>query len=172
MLEGTTVNFRALEEDDLKTLKKWRNNDSNRVHVREYRLLNMIHQKDWFEKIHKKNPSEFLMFGILDKKNLLIGVCGLTYIDWKNRNAEISIILSKKNWQKSKQAIDTLNLLINYGFGELNMHRLWVEIFDNAPQNSSLFKKMHFIQEGILREKLWRNGEWHNSTVFSLLSKR
>jgi len=170
MLEGKLINFRALEENDLETLKKWRNQNHTRIHTREYRLLNMINQKHWFETIHKKNPSEFLMFGILNKKNKLIGVCGLTYIDWKNKNAEISIILSKKGWQKSKEAIDTLSLLITYGYNELNLHRLWVEIYDTAPQNIMLFKKIHFKKEGVLREKLWRNGTWYNSTIYSRLA--
>ena len=92
-----------LEIEDLEILKKWRNDSINRNHTREYRLLNMINQKEWFEMIHKDNPPKFLMFGVTDKRQKLIGVCGLTYIDWKNRHCEISIILYLKNWQKTKQ---------------------------------------------------------------------
>ena len=93
MIEGKDVNLRALEIEDLEILKKWRNNSINRNHTREYRLLNMINQKEWFEMIHKDNPPKILMFGVTDKRQKLIGVCGLTYIDWKNRHCEISIIL-------------------------------------------------------------------------------
>lgn len=170
MIEGQYVNFRALEENDLTYLQKLRNQKYNRVLVREYRLLNMLHQQSWFVRINEKNPSEFLMFAVTDKKNNLIGVCGLTYIDWKNRNAEISILFSKKYWQRSKEAIETLNMLVEYGFSELNLHRLWAEIMDTAPENTQLFKKLNFKQEGILREKWWRNGKWNNSTIYSKLS--
>ena len=81
MIEGKYVNLRSLEEEDLVILKKWRNNKKTRIHTREFRLLNMINQKQWFEFIHKENPPKFIMFGISDKKNKLVGVCGLTYID-------------------------------------------------------------------------------------------
>ena len=127
MIEGKHISLRALEEEDLGTLKKWRNDKRNRIHTREYRLLNMINQKDWFESIHKDNPPKIIMFGVTNKKGNLIGISGLTYIDWKNKHAEISIILSLDDWQKTKEAKDTISLLMNYGFGELNMHRLWVE---------------------------------------------
>ena len=170
MFEGKNINLRSLEIEDLKVLKKWRNDPINRNHTREYRLLNMINQKEWFEMIHKDNPPKFLMFGVTDKQEKLIGVCGLTYIDWKNRHCEISIILYLKNWQKTKEAKETISLLINYGFGELNMRRLWVEIFDTVPENIKLFESLNFHREGILRDKLWRQKKWHNSYVYSKLS--
>lgn len=110
------------------------------------------------------------MFGVTNKNRKLVGVCGLTYIDWKNKHAEISIILSLTNWQKTREAKDTINLLMNYGFEELNMHRLWVEIFATIPQNIRLFEEMKFTREGILRDKLWRGNKWHNSFIYSKLS--
>ena len=170
MFEGKNVNLRSLEIDDLGILKKWRNDKITRNHTREYRLLNMVNQKHWFETIHKDNPPKFLMFGVTDKRKKLVGVCGLTYIDWKNRHCEISIILYLKNWQKTKEAKETISLLINYGFGELNMRRLWVEIFDTVPENIKLFESLNFHREGILRDKLWRQKKWHNSYVYSKLS--
>ena len=111
------------------------------------------------------------MFGVTDKQKKLIGVCGLTYIDWKNRHAEISNIISIKNWQRSKEAKNTLDLIIKYGFDELNLHRLWVEIFDTIPENVKLFEKMKFVKEGTLRDKLWRNSKWHDSFIYSMLNE-
>ena len=91
-----TIGLRSLEESDLEKLKKWRNLPHVNKTTREYKLLNMINQKKWFEKIHNDNPPSHIMFGIQNKSNELTGVCGLTYIDWKNRHSELSIYLSKK----------------------------------------------------------------------------
>jgi RimJ/RimL family protein N-acetyltransferase len=110
------------------------------------------------------------MFGIIKNKKL-IGVTGLTYIDWKNRHAEISIYINKKNWQKTLDAKDTLFTIMKYGFGELNLHRLWVEIYETTTENIILFKKMKFVYEGTSRQKLWRNNKWWNSQFYSILSK-
>ncbi len=170
MIEGKFVNLRALEKEDLKILKVWRNNKKTRIHTREYRLLNMINQHDWFESIHKQNPPNIIMFGIENKKKKLIGVCGLTYIDWKNRHAEISNIMSLEKWQRSEEAKNTLELLMDYGFSELNLHRLWVEIFSIIPENIKLFEKMNFVKEGTLRDKLWRNSKWYDSYIYSKIN--
>lgn len=170
MLEGKYTKLRSLEENDLKTLKEWRNSKHVRKTTREYRLLNMIHQKKWFEAIHTSSPPKDIMFGVTNRKNKLIGVAGLTPIDWKNRHAEISIYLSQKNWQKTKEANDVLEIIMEYAFGELNLHRLWVEIFEISTENIKLFKQMKFVKEGILRDKLWRQKRWWNSFLFSKLA--
>lgn len=171
MFQGKYVNLRPLEEEDLKLLRDWRNSKDVRKTTREYRLLNMINQKKWFESIHTENPPKHIMFGVENKnKKNLTGVTGLTYIDWKNKHAEISIYLSSKNWQKTKEAKDTVNTIIEYGFEELNLHRLWVEIFQISKENIELFEQLKFVKEGILRDKVWRQGKWWNSILYSKLS--
>lgn len=170
MFEGKYVKLRALEQEDLKLLRDWRNRGHVRKTTREYRLLNMIHQKKWFELIHGENPPKHIMFGIMTKNQKISGVTGLTYIDWKNKHSEISIYMSNKNWQKTKEAKDTINLMLKYGFEELNLHRLWVEIFQISEENMELFEKMNFKKEGILRDKVWRSGKWWNSFIYSKLS--
>ena len=72
----------------------------------------------------------------------MIGVCGLTYIDWKNKHAEISCYINSVNWQKTKEAKDTIHTILKYGFGELNLHRIWAEIFSTAQENITLFNKI------------------------------
>jgi len=170
MFEGKSVSLRALEKEDLEILKEWRNSKHVRKSTREYKLLNMINQKNWFESIHQLNPPREIMFGILNKRKKLIGVTGLTYIDWKNRNSEISIYFSIKNWQTKSEAKEVINLILEYGFEELNLHRLYVEIFSLMKENIKLFSNLKFIKEGELREKIWRKNKWWNTIIFSKLS--
>jgi len=107
----------------------------------------------------------------MNKRKKLIGVTGLTHIDWKNRNSEISIYFSTKNWQTKPEAKEVINLIMEYGFEELNLNRLYVEIFSLMEENTNLFTKMKFIKEGQLREKIWRQNKWWDTLIFSKLAK-
>lgn len=167
MFEGKYVKFRPIEESDLRKLRNWRNGHHVKRTTREYRLLSMFNQKAWFESLHLQNPPKDIMFGITTKKNSLIGVCGLTYIDWKNRNAEISIYLDGKNWQDKKETTDSINLLSTYGFGELGLHKLYVEIYSFVKETIRLYESLDFKKDGILRDVVWRNGKWWNSVIYS-----
>ena len=109
------------------------------------------------------------MFGILNKKNSLIGVCGLTYIDWKNRNSEISIYLNNSHWQAKKETKESINVLIKYGFAELGLHKVYAEIYSFVKETISLYESLEFHKDGMLRDVVWRNGKWWNSVMYSKL---
>ena len=81
MIEGKHVNLRALEKEDLEILKIWRNDRRTRIHTREYRLLNMINQYDWFESLHKQNPPNAIMFGIENKKTTFVSQMCIEYFE-------------------------------------------------------------------------------------------
>src|SRR3972149_5753657 len=83
MIRGEKVTFRALERDDLRQLRDWRNLPEVRKRTREFRLLSMEHQERWFTQLHDDRNT--IMLAVLDEQGKLIGVVGLTYIDWKNR---------------------------------------------------------------------------------------
>ena len=170
MIKGKIIKLRALEESDLSKLKDLRNDFKTRAHTREFRLLNMINQVNWFESLFLENPPKNIMFGILNNKNRLIGICGLTYIDWKNRNAEISIIVDELKQKLEKESLEAIKIISSYGFDELGLHRIWAEIFEIAPERIKLFEKMNFIKEGNLRDKLWRNKKWYDSLIFPKLT--
>jgi len=171
MFEGKLVKFRPLEEEDLVKLKEWRNSHFVKRTTREYRLLNMFNQRAWFESLHTQKPPHDIMFGITNKKNNLLGVCGLTHIDWKNRSTEISIYLEGSKWQNKKETKDAVILLLNYGFGELGLHRIFGEVYSFVKETISLFESLGFKKDGVIRDSIWRNRKWWNSYIYSMLDK-
>ena len=171
MIEGKTINLRALELEDLKQLRDWRNSPHMRQYTREYRLLNMENQIQWFKSL--TNDRSNIMFSITTKKpqEALIGVCGLTHIDWKNRNAEISIYLGEKKWQRKGYASDALQALIRYGLFELGLHRLYAIIFQYNKESIKFFEKNGFEFEGLHKEARYWNGKYHDELIYGYLRR-
>jgi RimJ/RimL family protein N-acetyltransferase len=168
MIEGKIVNFRALEKGDLRQLRDWRNTEFVRRAAREYRLLSMDHQEKWFNSLFKKPPNN-LMFGVENKQGKLIGVCGLTWINWKDRNAEASIYIGERDWQRKGAATDALRNLIKYGFETLNLHRIYAIIYEFNKASIELFEKCGFRFEGRSREAHYIEGRYWDELIYSLL---
>ncbi len=170
MLKGTYVGLRAIERADLPVLLEWRNQPKLRQYFREYRELSKEHQVNWYEKM--LNDSSNLMFAIIKIDNsTIIGACGLCYIDWKNRNAEVSIYIGEDLlYVDEKYATDALGILVEYAFSELCLHRLWVEVFDFDLKKQGLFIKSGFQFEGRHCQKYWTKKQWHDSLFYGLLN--
>jgi RimJ/RimL family protein N-acetyltransferase len=170
VLKGKYVGLRVIEKDDLPVLLEWRNKPEYRRYFREYRELNSAFQDAWYEKTVLNDPS-IMMFAIIDlHNNRLIGACGLSYINWINRNADFSIYIGADNlYIDEKYAPDSALILIRYSFDELNLHRLWAEIYDFDKPKIKLFEQLGFKLDGCHRETHWTEGKWCNSLYYSLL---
>lgn len=172
MLKGKVVGLRAIEEKDLEVLLNWRNQPEYRRFFREYRELNRENQKKWFE--NKVMADEHTrMFSIIElDSEQLIGACGLCYIDWPNRCADFSIYIGKDNLYIDEiYAVDASNILINYGFDELNLHRLWTEIYDIDQKKKWLFASLGFVHEATHLSTHWTGGQWVDSWYYRLLKE-
>jgi len=171
MISGKKVSLRAIEREDLKTLLAWRNKPEFRRYFREHRELNWEQQLSWYENIVLLD-NNVRMFAI-DQENKLIGACGLCYINWVDRNADLSIYIGINDiYIDDLLAIDASKILINYAFDELNLHRLWTEIYDFDLYKVRMFEALGFNLDGRHRETHWTNGQWHDSLFFSLLNEK
>ena len=111
------------------------------------------------------------MFMILDNLRKPIGICGLIHIDKKNRNADVAIILGDTKLHGQGYGTESLKLLVKYGFEKLKLHRIGAEIIEYNKISIKLFEKLNFEYEALMKENLWRNGKWWNTTVYSILAK-
>jgi len=172
VIRGQVVGLRAVDFRDLEKLLEWRNKPDFRRFFRERRELNWDQQKAWFfEKVMK--DAQTRMFSIVRlEDNLLIGACGLCAIDGVNGQAELSIYIGHENrYIDTKFAPDAASLLIDHAFHELRLHRLWAEVYSFDAHKQGLLSDLGFHLDGNLPETCWRDGKWHNSLLFSLLSR-
>lgn len=170
MLKGQFVGLRAIEREDLPHLLAWRNRPELRRYFREYRELNHEQQIDWYEKRVLNDPCT-RMFAIERLTNReLLGACGLCYIDWINRSADFSLYLgAHKLYIDDTLAPDAARVLIRYGFDELQLHRLWSEIYDFDTAKTQLFEQLGFHLDGRHRQTHWAEGHWCDSLFFGLI---
>lgn len=167
MLKGKYVGLRAIEESDLSQLLLWRNQPNYRRFFREYRELSQNNQRNWFDsKVLNDKSTE--MFSIVDvNTGELLGACGLCYIDWINRNADFSIYIGKDDlYIDEKYAIDAAQVMMKYGFEELNLHRLWSEIYSFDEAKKVMFDRLGFKLEGVHKETHWTEGRWCDSLFY------
>lgn len=159
------IKLRAIEESDLTQLRDWRNDDRLRHYFRGSRLLNMVNQHDWLG--HISSSPEVEMFGI-EADEVLVGTCGLCYINWVYRTAEVSVYVAPHLWVTGI-AIQALRLLQRKAFEEFNLHRLWTEVYEFHLAKITLLEQYGFVLEGRLREHTFKSGRYYDSLMYGLL---
>jgi RimJ/RimL family protein N-acetyltransferase len=170
MISNNSKNIiiRAIETSDLPCIQKWRNLKSIQPYVREYRELSYRNIETWYNSIILDNKFEF--FIIEDANRLPIGITGLTYIDWINKNADLHLaIYHEEQWIDKKYSLEVLNVMLDYGFNYLNLEKIYTEIYENDKKKLNFFTSNNFSQDAILRNHYYYKGTYINSYILSLL---
>lgn len=98
-----------------------------------------------------------------------IGQCGLMQVNWKNRRAEIGIMLDKAAANQG-YGTDAIQTLCKFAFREMNLHKLKAVVFDfNAPA-IRCYEKCGFVREGELKDEVFREGKYHSAIVMALIN--
>lgn len=174
MIAGKLVGLRAVEKEDLIILRDWRNNPNFRKNFREVRELSLIDQEGWLESLYKTKHINFMFVIVRLTDNKPIGAAGLLYINWINRSADFSFYIGEENAYIDDKgySLEAVQLLIDYGFKNLNLNKIWMELYEFDHSKINFFKNnFNFIIDGKLRENCFENGRYYDSFIISLLNK-
>ncbi len=171
MIIGKKVSLRAVEPGDLEKLRDWRNIEGFRKNFREHRELSILNQQIWFEKVSVSQND--YMFSIINSETKeLIGACGLLYINWIIRSADYSFYIGKDGQYIDNEgyADEATQLLLKYGFDQLGLNKIWMELYEFDQVKIDFFTGKHkFKKDGILRQNCFKDGKYHDSFLISLL---
>ncbi len=100
----------------------------------------------------------------------VIGTCGFHILDRKNNIIEMGYDLNKAYWGQGYMQ-EALEASIEQAFNSMSINRIQAFVYTGNPGSCRLLEKLHFQQEGIIREKHLFRGEYYDHYCYSLLSR-
>ncbi|OOF25127.1 MULTISPECIES: GNAT family N-acetyltransferase [Salinivibrio] len=110
-------------------------------------------------------------FGICTRAtNELIGYAGISDISTLNRSGEFFILIGNKQfWGKGIGTLVT-KLVTDYAIRTLGLHRVQLTASTLNSRAISAYKRAGYKHEGVMRQSGFRNGEFVDKAVMSVLS--
>jgi len=117
---------------------------------------------------HNNNKNEvlYLIQTLGDSK--VIGHVGLYNIDFRVRKAEFAILIAGEDNQGKGYGSLCTKFLIDYAFDELNIRKINLSLLSENKRAVSMYNKIGFLQEGILRNDQYKNGKYHDVILMAL----
>lgn len=167
------VFLRALELEDHVLLHKWRGDfETNKYLAGNFFFVSSEREKKSIEqKIF--DDSKDIYLGICESEsNKLIGYTSINNIDLRNLKAEWggTVIGQKENIGKGfgKEAAKQM---LRFLFDQYPIHKCYARCLEEHPATSSLFLDLGFTQDGIIRDDVFKDGEFKNILLFSILRR-
>ncbi len=173
MMEKITLSFRPAEPRDASVICEQRNNGDRRF-LKNPSLMSIGETETWLENLGPNSKRFMVMrdcempYSHLDAKNYYIGIIRIDHIDYHNRNCEIGLDIFD-HCKGMGLAAPIYNWLLNYLFNDLNMHSVYLEVLETNERAKHIYQKLGFVLDGILRERIYRDGKYIDYLMFSLL---
>ncbi|HHY89164.1 MAG TPA: GNAT family N-acetyltransferase [Chloroflexi bacterium] len=171
MLRGKRIRLRPAERSDLPHFVRWFSDPEVTRYLSMRFPMSMAREEQWFEDMLKRPQVEHVLCIEVDQDGewKLIGNCAFHKVDWINSSAEVGISIGEKEYWNQHYGREALAVLVNYGFTELNLHRIWLQVFANNPRGIRAYESIGFRHEGRKREHEYINGEYVDDLIMGVL---
>jgi diamine N-acetyltransferase len=170
VIRGERVYLRGSERSDIPTFVRWFNDGEYLQYLGMRAPMSEASEEQWFNEMttHEgKDAYHFVMCRLEDDKS--IGTIGLFQIDQLNGSAGIGIGIGEKPLWGQGYGTDAMFALLDFGFGQLRLERMWLEVYDYNARARRSYEKCGFALEGTERHAIFRHGEYHDMHLMSIL---
>lgn len=169
MISGEKVIIRGITKDSSEDIYNWVNQEELRSLTGTVYPISEYEHEEWIR--NQTTSFDRKLFLICDRETgMNIGTIGLRNFDWINRNVELYISIGDYPKGKGGYGYDAVKLLISYCFCHLNLHKVYLHVFESNTRAIKCYKKVGMKQEGILVDHHFQNGHYENVIVMSKIN--
>jgi len=172
MLIGNKVRLRAIEKEDVHNCVRWLNDPEVIQYLYMTSPLGLAMEEKWIEEQLATPPTsgQVLAIEALEGDNWIhIGNTGLHKVEPVNLQAEFGIFIGNKEYWNKGYGSEATKLIVKHGFENLNLNRIYLYVFEDNPRAIATYKGVGFVQEGLLRQAVYKNGRFNNMLLMSIL---
>jgi RimJ/RimL family protein N-acetyltransferase len=166
------VYLRPLEAADAELYRRWRADVEPMALAgwRDPAPMSLAQVEARIERLAKEQGDDvynFLICLLGDERP--IGEVSLGHIDRKGGSAELGIFIGEPDEWGKGYGTDAVNALVDFGFGELRLERIWLEVWTENARARRAYEKAGFVYEATLRNDRYEGGRFTSGDVMSIL---
>jgi RimJ/RimL family protein N-acetyltransferase len=160
-LDGKQIYLRDVRLTDIdRGYLRWMNDPEINQYL-ESRFHVLTHQDlEAFVTKMQTDPDNAFFAIVVRDADKHIGNIKLGPINRMHRTADIGLVIGEKSYWGRGIATEAIQLVAEYGFGALNLHKLTAGCYSTNPGSARAFEKAGFSREGLRREQYESAGQY------------
>ena len=167
---GKLVYLRPAERTDVPLFVRWLTDARTTRNLAIRSPISLATEERWFEDLlehHGRDRWHFVICRLSDDR--AVGVIDLHEIDLTNGGAGLGIVIGEETDRGQGYGGDALDTLIDFGFEELRLERVWLDVYDGNPDARRLYERVGFVREATFRHGMYRGGRFEDVHRMAIL---
>ncbi len=169
MIEGERVRLRRMGPEDAADVVRMRGDPEVQAQLFSERPPTLDEHLRWLAEIGARGDRhEFMIVERTSGRS--VGTIGLSHIDARHRHAEYGVVVGEPGARGKGFASEASRLLLDYAFGALGLHRVYLHVFAHNEPALRLYRRVGFEPEGVLRQHVWKGQGFNDVVVMAILA--
>jgi len=170
LIHGARVWLRPSERADIPTFVRWFNDVGTTRYLMARVPMSLAGEEKWYDRMLERQGKDAYHFVIcMVEDDRPIGSIGFHDIDHVDGNAAVGVMIGQPELWGQGLGSDAMEAILGFGFGELRLERIWLEVYDFNTRARRSYEKCGFVLEGTLRRAIYRRAEFHDVHVMAIL---
>lgn len=168
--ERSLVKLRPVTEDDVDDILGWVNDKAvvGNLAVFAGKPLTREDELAWVRNV-RTSPNERVFTVTSAQEGRYLGQVGLHQIFWRSRVARAAAIIAGPGDHGRGYGSAAIAALLDHAFHELELHKVWLMVFRTNERSLRTWRRLGFVDEGVLRDEYFHEGAWHDMVRLGLL---
>ncbi len=169
-LIGARLSLVPLGEEHFAAVRRWRSDPQ----VTRYWITQDVPTDAVIRAWHERNlAAGALVWAVLHDGDP-VGYATLFDVDEVNRKAELALMIGERSAWGQGFAKETLRTVLGHALmpsaqDGLGLHKIYLSVFAENVAARRAYAACGFHEDGVLRDDMFRDGEWHDQILMSVL---
>lgn len=170
LLTGDAIRLTAFRAEDMPAVERWFGDTG---FLRHYDMIPAApwsgRQLETLLMNYEKSEDQYAFAIRTNDDGKAIGIAGFDEILWSNRVATVFIGIGEPEYAGKGLGREAMRLLLDFGFNELNFHRIQLNVISYNDIAIRLYEGLGFVREGVCRELIARDGKRYDLLLYGML---
>jgi RimJ/RimL family protein N-acetyltransferase len=167
-LRGDRVTIGPILPEDTAAIFLWLNDVETAKSDLAFRPVDWMHYNAWLEAFSKSAAQVIFAIRAVDAPRI-VGFIALTKIDPVHRSAECGIRIGSDADRGQGYGRQAIALALDYAWKHLNLHRVYLSVFEGNRRAINAYRAAGFEYEGKLRQAAYIDGAWTDVVLMGAL---
>lgn len=174
LITGERVRLAPVGMEAAEMLRGWVNDpDTRHLSGGAAYQVSLAAEEEWLRGKQEISWQNGILLGIeatdVPASPLLIGTIELRQLHPEARSGSIGMLIGPPEYRGRGYGTEALRLLCRFAFGEMDLHRLDLAVFDFNERARRAYLNVGFVEEGRRREAVYLAGRYYDEIVMGLL---
>ena len=167
---GRLVYLRPAERTDVPIFVRWLSDARTTENLLLRSPISLAMEERWFDDLlehHGRDRWHFVICRLEDGR--AVGAIDLHEIDLTNGGAGLGIVIGDAADRGMGYGSDALDALIDFGFEELRLERVWLDVYERNPGARRMYERVGFVHEATFRHGVYKGGGFQDVQRMAIL---